>query len=275
MAKDGAQHPVDDSVACVACGAAATGRFCTRCGAVVGEVPCRACGVPLTPGSKFCHDCGTPVVGGVAVGRTAARREIAATRSTVARQPSSNLPWILGGLAFITLVVIFAAQRAGQEPVVPVGQTAPMRGAGAVDIGSMTPQEQASRLFDRIMRLAEEGKRDSVQLFASMAMTVYESLGPFDLDARYDLGRIAQVSGQLDIAQAQADSILQQDRDHLLGLILAAAVAEARGTDADRAAYERRLVAAESAQLARNLDEYVRHRNDIDVALAAAKGRRP
>jgi hypothetical protein len=198
-----------------------------------------------------------------------------AERSTAARPPSSNLPWILGGLAFITLVVIFAAQRAGQEPVAPAGGPGPMGGAGAVDISSMTPQEQASRLFDRIMRLEEEGKRDSVQLFASMAITVFESLGPLDLDARYDLGRIAQVSGQLDIAQAQADSILQQDRDHLLGLILAAGVADARGNAADRAAYERRLLAAESAQLARNVDEYVRHRNDIDIALAAAKGRRP
>ncbi|HEX6316673.1 MAG TPA: hypothetical protein VFZ73_17500 [Gemmatimonadaceae bacterium] len=239
-------------------------------------MPCRACGVPLTPGSKFCHDCGTPVVAAAAVGRpAAARREIVAERSAATRPPSSNLPWILGGLAFVTLVVIFAAQRAGQEPVTPVGAPAPMRGAGAVDISSMTPQEQASRLFDRIMRLSEEGKRDSVQLFASMAITVYESLGSLDLDARYDLGRIAQVSGQLDLARAQADSILQQDPDHLLGLILAAAVADARGNEADRAAYERRLLAAESAQLARNVEEYVRHRVDIDMALAAAKARRP
>jgi hypothetical protein len=147
-------------------------------------------------------------------------------------------------------------------------------GAAAVDISSMTPQERASRLFDRIMRLSEEGKRDSVELFASMAVTVYESLGSLDLDARYDLGRIAQVSNRIDIAQAQADTILQQAPDHLLGLILAAAVAEARGRDADRARYERRLLAVENAQLARNLDEYVRHRADIDLALAAAKRRR-
>lgn len=147
-------------------------------------------------------------------------------------------------------------------------------GAAAVDITSMTPQERAARLFDRIMRLSEEGKRDSVDLFASMAITVYESLGPLDLDARYDLGRIAQVSGQLDIAKAQSDSILAQSPDHLLGLVLAVAVAEARGNQAERAAFERRLLAAESAQLARSLDEYTRHRVDIDAAIAAAR-RRP
>lgn len=124
------------------------------------------------------------------------------------------------------------------------------------------------------MRLSEEGKRDSVALFASMAIPVYESLGPLDLDGRYDLGRIAHVSGNLDLAQAQADSILQQSPTHLLGLILAAAVADARGDNAGRAALERRLIAAEAAEQARALDEYTRHSRDIDAALAAARNRR-
>jgi hypothetical protein len=174
---------------------------------------------------------------------------------------------------FVTLVVIYAAQRAGQPAPLTMAAT-PAGGAAAVDISSMTPQERASRLFDRIMRLSEEGKRDSVELFASMAIPVYESLGPLDLDARYDFGRIAQLSGQLDIAQAQADSILRQAPDHLLGLVLAAAVAEARGNQSARAAFERRLLVAESSQLASGLEEYTRHRADIDNALTAAR-RRP
>ena len=203
------------------------------------------------------------------------QERITVRQRTVAATRSSNLPWILGGLAFVTLVVIFAAQRAGQTPVAAPAMTgAAPTGAAAVDISSMTPQERASRLFDRIMRLSEEGKRDSVELFASMAIPVYESLGPLDLDARYDLGRIAQVSGQLEIAKAQSDSILQQSADHLLGLVLAIAVAEARGNQAERATFERRLLAAEAAQLASGRQEYVGHRLDIDAAIAAAR-RRP
>jgi hypothetical protein len=201
------------------------------------------------------------------------QERVAANTRRVEARPSNNLPWIFGGLAFITLVVIFAAQRAGQSEPQPSPAGAPS-GAAAVDISSMTPQERASRLFDRIMRLSEEGKRDSVALFASMAIPVYESLGPLDLDARYDLGRIAQVSGQLDLAQAQADSILLIAPDHLLGLILATAVADARGNQPQRAALERRLVAAEAGQLAKDLPEYTRHRADIDAALATAR-RRP
>ena len=196
-----------------------------------------------------------------------------ANERRVAAQPSNNLPWILGALAFVVLVVIFAAQRASQTPPSAMPPGAPT-GAAAVDISSMTPQERANRLFDRIMRLSEEGKRDSVELFASMAIPVYESLGPLDLDARYDLGRIAQVSAQLELAQAQADTILQQAPDHLLGLVLAISVADAQGNQSQRATLERRLVAAETSQLARDVPEYARHRSDIDAALAAAR-RRP
>jgi hypothetical protein len=261
-------------IPCPSCGAPAAGRFCTQCGAVVREAPCTACGVALTPGSKFCHECGAPVRVQVAQERIPDRpasrpRRVEAQPSV---QPSSNLPWILGGLAFVVLVVIFAAQRSGQTPSAAMQPAT--TGAAAVDISSMTPQERASRLFDRIMRLSEEGKRDSVELFSSMAIPVYESLGPLDLDARFDLGRIAQVSGQLEIAQAQADTILQQVPDHLLGLVLAIAVAGERGNQSQRASLERRLVAAESGQLARNLPEYTRHRADIDAALVAAR-RRP
>lgn len=262
-------------IPCPSCGAAAAGRFCTQCGAVVREAPCTACGVALTPGSKFCHDCGAPVTTQMSKDRIAqlGQERLKARERRVEAQPSSNLPWILGGLAFVVLVVIFAAQRAGQEPAPAMPADAPT-GAAAVDISSMTPQERASRLFDRIMRLSEEGKRDSVELFASMAIPVYESLGPLDLDARYDLGRIAQVSAQLDLAQAQADTILQQAPDHLLGLVLAIAVAESRGNQSQRASLERRLIAAETGQLSRDVPEYVRHRSDIDAALAAAR-RRP
>jgi hypothetical protein len=264
---DSADQSGSATIPCPSCGAAAAGRFCTQCGAVVRESRCGACGVALTPGSKFCHDCGTPVIAPRMQERLAARER------RVEARPSSNLPWVLGGLAFVTLAVIFAAQRAGQTPS-PTMPPATPTGAGAVDISSMTPQERASRLFDRIMRLSEEGKRDSVELFASMAIPVYESLGPLDLDGRYDLGRIALVSDQLELARAQADSILQQAPDHLLGLILASAVARAQDQPSQRAEFDRRLLAAERSELAKDLPEYTRHRSDIDVALTAARNRR-
>jgi hypothetical protein len=175
------------------------------------------------------------------------------------------------------LVVIFAAQRADQGAPAPTaagGAAGPMAGPDNVDVSSMTPRERANRLFDRIMRLQTEGKQDSVQFFSSMVPTVYESLGTLDADLRYDYGRIGEVSGNLDLAQAQADTILQQDPDHLLGLVLSIAVANARAQADRRASLERRLLAAEPSQRARGLQEYSLHQYDIDAALTAARARR-
>jgi hypothetical protein len=169
------------------------------------------------------------------------------------------------------LLVIYAAQRAGEEGPVPMGTPAPGGGAGAVDISTMSPRERASRLFDRIMRLHGQGKTDSVQFFSTMALGVYETLGPLDADLRYDYGRIAEVSGNLAIARAQSDTILQQSPTHLLGLVLGAAVAAATGDTQRRDALEQRLLAAEATELAKNLEEYVLHRLDIDTAIAAAR----
>jgi hypothetical protein len=138
----------------------------------------------------------------------------------------------------------------------------------------MTPRERASRLFDRIMRLDEEGKRDSVQFFASMAIQSFEALQPLDLHLRYDLGRVAAASDQLYIAEAQADTILNARPNHLLGLILASKTAERRGDPAESARLMARLLAAEASERAAGLEEYQLHDADIRAAVAAARDRR-
>ena len=135
----------------------------------------------------------------------------------------------------------------------------------------MTPRERASRLFDRIMRLDEEGKRDSVQLFASMAIPTFQSLTPLDAHLRYDLGRVALAADQLHIAEAQADTILKAQPQHLLGLILAAKTAEKSGDNPAAARFTSQLVAAETSERARGLEEYQLHDADIRAAVAASK----
>ena len=135
----------------------------------------------------------------------------------------------------------------------------------------MSPQERADRLYDRVMRLSEEGKRDSVDFFAPMVVAAYRMLGPLDADAHYDLGRIGEVTGAEGLARAEADTILRAQPNHLLGLTLAARVAVDEHRTADARSYYRRLVAAAPAERAKRLPEYQRHQHDIDEALAAAK----
>jgi hypothetical protein len=145
-------------------------------------------------------------------------------------------------------------------------------GSGAVrapNISNLSPTEIADRLFNKIMLLNTQGKTDSVQFFAPMAIQAYQMLEQqqghgYDLDQRYDLGRIAEVAGALPFAKAQADTMLQQAPDHLLGLILAAQVAKAAGDTPAAQGYAKHFAQVKQAQLAKKLPEYERHQSDID-----------
>jgi hypothetical protein len=141
----------------------------------------------------------------------------------------------------------------------------------APDISSLSPQERADRLYNRVMLLASEGKIDSVQFFAPMAVQSYLLLQPLNADQRYDLGRIGEVTGALPLAKAQADTILRENPNHLLGLILEARLAVIAGDTTRLHSYERRLIAAQKSELATNRAEYARHQDDIATALQQAR----
>jgi hypothetical protein len=144
-------------------------------------------------------------------------------------------------------------------------------GARAPDISSLSPQERADRLYNRVMMLATQGKTDSVQFFAPMALQAYMMLEPLNADQRYDMGRIGEVAGALPLAKAQADSILLQNPNHLLGLILEARLAVLDGDTANLHSYERRLIAAQKTEMAKKREEYLRHQDDISNALQQAR----
>jgi hypothetical protein len=212
------------------------------------------------------------------------------------RQLSTALPWAITALVLVGFIAFVAGRslgggpgRAGNGPEasgevaggpqdgaagVADGPGAPPGGAvagRAPDISSMSPRERADRLYDRVMRLNEEGKQDSVDFFAPMVTAAYQMLGPLDLDEHYDLGRVAEVTGEAALARAEADTILRASPTHLLGLALSARIAgDAHQSAAARSLYQR-LVAAAPAEEAKRLPEYDRHRQDIDLALAEAK----
>lgn len=225
---------------------------------------CARCETVVAAGSRYCHNCGAAVISAALAGATAPVT------------PSSRIPWIIGGTATAALLVLVIAQQLNTNASPETastsqseeGPTAVMR---APDISQMTPRERASRLFDRIMRLNEEGKRDSVALFATMAIPAFQSLEPLDAHMRYDLGRVAAVAGMLDLAEAQADTILEAQPQHLLGLILAAQVEQQRGNNVEVRRLNSRLIAAEAGERAKGLEEYTLHDADIRTAVAAAR----
>jgi hypothetical protein len=221
---------------------------------------------------------------------------------------ANTLPWAVAAIAFLTLFAMLASKgfnaRRGSavdapmnalpNPSVDAGSPdasgAPFAMGGAAggvpggaaggaaggvrapDISNLSPSDIASRLFDRVMRLNDEGKSDSVAFFAPMAVQAYQMVEseqghPLDADQRFDVGRIGEVAGALQIAKAQADTILQQHPDHLLGLLLAAQAAKLAGNTVALNEYKSTFTRVKTRELAKNLPEYTRHRRDIDAGI--------
>ena len=227
---------------------------------------CAQCGAALGERGKFCHRCGAPRDG---VAR-------AAGEGSGSGRPAALLPWAIAGIAVLALIAFIAGQKFGGTPATATAATTPPpSGARAVDIASMSPQERADRLFDRVMNLMTQGKGDSVQFFAPMAIQSFEALQPLNAHQRYDLGLLGVVSGDGAMARAQADTILQAQPTHLLGLILGMRAAGLQGDAAARAEFVRRLGESLIAERAKGLQEYIDHAPEIDAAVREADGRTP
>lgn len=231
---------------------------------------CSECGTKLNANAQFCHNCGSPIHG----------RSSHDDRTTWnARGPwtpgSNALRWGVPALAIALLLVLTIVQLASRGGTADSAQRVPLGSdAGTVqapDISSMSPDERADRLFNRVMRLSSEGKADSAAFFGPMAMGAMEALAPLNAHRRYDMGLVALVTGDAAKAAAEADTILAQRPTHLLGLSLAARAADARGNTAASRSFRQRLLAAEPAERRSGLPEYADHDADIRAALEVAR----
>src|SRR5262249_41562275 len=137
---------------CPSCSAPATGKFCSACGTPLTPGECSRCGAPLSPGAHFCNECGARVES-----PTGVRRANAARRTLTTRVAGG-----VGGLVLVTIVVFLAARIGARSERGPgVGAQVAVQAAAVVpDISNMSPRERAARLYDRVMRLHEEQKRD-------------------------------------------------------------------------------------------------------------------
>jgi hypothetical protein len=231
---------------------------------------CSDCGTKLNANARFCHNCGSAIDG------RGSHDDRTTTNARASWSPGSNaLRWGVPALAVALLIVLSIVQLGSRGGTADSAQRVPLgTGAGAVqapDISSMSPDERADRLFNRVMRLSSEGKADSAAFFGPMAMGAIEALAPLNAHRRYDMGLVALVTGDAAKAAAEADTILAQRQTHLLGLSLAARAADARGDAAASRNFRRRLLAAEPAERRSGLPEYTDHDADIREALEIAR----
>jgi tetratricopeptide (TPR) repeat protein len=240
---------------CPECGKAATGNFCQHCGAKLGGRFCDQCGAKTSPAATFCNQCGAKV--GVAGRRAAAASVIG----------GQNLPWWIAGAAMFVVILVVGVnmvQPGGPGAAAPApagGAVAPFAGGGGVppDLSTMTPREQADRLFDRVMRAVSAGDSTEARAFLPMAIDAHDLARPLDHDGLFHLSLLNRTAMNLDAALANAREVLGQDADHLLALAAAAEASAELGNRAEAEGYYRRVLAAWDAQMARGLPEYADH----------------
>lgn len=208
---------------------------------------CHACGTTLSEGARYCHKCG-------------------ASTSAPATGWRVGLPWGIAGLAVGALIGVLAMRGGGgggtagtsaaAAPVAPFAGGAPTGTVAAPDISQMSPEERAQRLFDRVMRLEEAGKTDSVRFFLPMALGAYQQLPALPLDGHFDVGLLDLAGGDQAGALAQADTIRREIPTHLFADILRARAFDAQNNASGaRAAYQN-FLKNESSERARRRPEY-------------------
>lgn len=202
---------------------------------------CPACGTAVPPTAKFCHKCGANLKAG---------------------QPAAGwragLPWGIAGAALGALLTVLVMRAGGEAPPPSGGSPSPP------DISQMSPEERASRLFNRVMILAQSGQQDSVNFFLPMAVGAYQQLPALDSDARYHVGLLQLAGGNTAAALAEADTILRGTPTHLFGFVLRAHAYQQLGDRGKESRAYADFLKAEPAERARNRPEYDDHRTTLD-----------
>src|SRR5213592_4706384 len=211
---------------------------------------CRACGTALAAPAKFCHKCGAAV---------------SAPPATRAAGWRAGLPRGVAGAALGALIAVVALRASGGGMRDVSGSTPPVSRLGPPDISQMSPEERATRLYNRVLTLHSEGKADSAGFFLPMALQAYAMLPALDVDARYHLGVLDLTGGDYAAALAQADSIRRAVPTHLFAFMLRARALELRRDPAAAHRAYRDFLQHEAAERARNRPEYTDHQDNLDA----------
>jgi tetratricopeptide (TPR) repeat protein len=239
---------------CPECGKAATGNFCQHCGAQLGGRFCDQCGAKAAPAAVFCNQCGAKM-------RSAGRRTTAASVLG-----GDNLPWWIAGAAIFGVILVVGVrmvQPAGPAATTPgPAPAAPFAGGGGgvpPDLSTMTPREQADRLFNRVMTYVSQDDSASARAFLPMALDAHALARPLDHDGLFHLALLNRTAGNLEEALGNAQEVLAEDENHLLALTAAAEAAAELGRTDEAAGYYRRVLDGYDAEMARALPEYSDH----------------
>ena len=227
---------------------------------------CQACGTALAATAKFCHKCGAQVS--------------APTRDGQAAGWRAGLPWGVAGAALGALVTVLALRLGGLtgsgtretgSGAEGAADTFPVSRVPPPDISQMSPEERATRLYNRVMTLHSRGQADSADFFLPMALQAYAMLPALDVDARYHIGVLDLTGGDAAGALAQADTIRRAAPTHLFGFMLRARALELTHDAAGALRAYRGFLQHDAAERARRRPEYDEHAQNLAAFRDQAK----
>lgn len=136
--------------------------------------------------------------------------------------------WVAGGLLVVTLVAlgypVLTRGTGSADGMGGVGAPPGMGGgsSGLVDLTTMSLEEQATILFNRVMSSNSTGDTADVEFFLPKALTIHEQLAPTDPDGLYHFALLHMVGEDHASALAKAQEGLAEVPDYLLLLGVAA-----------------------------------------------------
>jgi hypothetical protein len=185
--------------------------------------------------------------------------------------------WIAVEAVGVVLTVVGAFMILDRQDSASPSTTPATSSASATTVSNITPVQAAEQLFNHVMTASERGDAAQARRFAPMALEAYGQLGMLDNDAHYHVGLIHVTVVDTESARGELDAIRRSVPEHLLGIMLEHAIAEASGDDEGAARAYARFLSAYDAEMLTDRDEYQGHRTGIDGfrvrASAALAGR--
>ena len=140
----------------------------------------------------------------------------------------------------------------------------------------MSPRERFDRLYNRVMRAAEQGDTATVHRFSPMAFMAYQQLDAIDPDAQYHAA-VLRLHVEQDTAGALrlADSIQQSVPHHLFASLIRGTAGRLTGNDRLVTLANREFLAAWDAEMKAVRPEYRDHQAMLDQFHAMALSAKP
>jgi len=271
---------------CPSCGVETSGNYCSSCGSPLKVEKCSSCGAAAPPGQKFCNSCGKPMAGkGRGAGKKSGTRTSKSPNQGGGRDLSTEAAasgnstaawWVAGALLVVTLFALGypALTRDSGPPggaVAPPGMGGAGGGVGAVDLTTMTLDQQGTLLFNRVMTSSSNGDVGDVEFFLPKALIIYEQINPTDPDGIYHFALLHMVGTDHEAALAKARSGLEEAPDYLLLLGVGAEAAVGLGDASTAEAFYSHLLEVYDTEVGAGRVGYDHHQPMLSAYREAAQ----